>query len=104
VVINDAWLNPHDFSVRISFDQVIQVFRKIYDHRHVAALSSQASSAASAGNRNTEFPADCDCFNDIRFGARNDNADRYLPIVGAICRVKRTTSVIKTHLTADGVA
>jgi hypothetical protein len=102
VVVNDARLCPDNLAVRIELNQAIQVLRKIYDDCSVAALPSQTGSTASAGYRNPELSADCDCLDHIGFGTRNYYADRNLPIVGTISRVERPAAVIETDLAADG--
>ena len=51
IVENSAGLNTPELSFEIDVEHLVQVFRHIDNDRRVAALTSQAGSAAATGDR-----------------------------------------------------
>src|SRR4051812_9801502 len=80
---------------RIELDDVAHVFREVEDHGHVAALAAKAGAAAATEHGSSELAGDLHRLDDVVLVARDDDADRRLPIVGCIRGIKGSAAVVK---------
>ncbi len=99
---HDARLHAGCQPFRIERDDPVHVFRKIEDHRHVAALAGEACAAAARQHRRAELagrPAIVAC--DIGLVQRDNQPDRHLSVVRRIGGVERARAVVETHFAAD---
>jgi hypothetical protein len=78
------------------------VLRAVDHHRDVAALSGEARSAAARQDGNVVVAADLDGRDHVIGVARNDDADRDLPVVGGVRRVQRAVAGREQDLAAQG--
>ena len=101
VIEHEAGLDPRELFLRVDLEHAVHVFREIDDDRDVAALSGQARAAPTTGDGCAEFSAKSDNCNDVVAIARQGDADRDLPVVRAVGRVKRAIAIAKSHFTAD---
>ena len=72
-----------------STEYAVQVAREIDAHGDVAALAGEAGPAAARDDRRVVRAADADRFDHFRAGARGDDGDRHLPVIGRVGRVER---------------
>src|SRR5436853_712537 len=86
---HDSRLHSRKLSFCIDLEDAIHVLREINDDGDVTALAGQAGSAATTRDGSAEFSAKGDYRDDVVAIARNDDADRQLPVVRAVGRVKR---------------
>src|SRR5207245_6198077 len=82
-VEHEARLHASPPEIRIERDQVPHVLRVVEDHCDVAALTGEARPAAAWQDRYAVIAADRDGLYDILSLARQDDADRYLAVVGS---------------------
>src|ERR1051326_2068203 len=98
VDVNDTGLNTSQLPLGINLKNPVHVLCVINDDRYIAALSRQARSAAAGCYRSAKFPAERERFTNVLLIAWKDNANWGLAIIRAIRRVKRTETIIKSHL------
>ena len=93
-----AGLNFGDVACRVDFNDLRHVLREVEDHGDVAALPGQRCSSTTAQNGCAEFPSQRDRGDNIIHVARQNNSNRYLPVVRPVGRVKRAAAVVETHI------
>src|SRR5205814_1130725 len=103
-VEDDSWLHAGDAPVGIDLDHAVEVLREVEHDRDVAALPSQAGSAAATEDRHVVLTADAHPFHDVIERAGDDDADRHLAVVRSARRVERAISVAKSDRTLDVLA
>ena len=81
----------------INLEHAVHVLREIDDHRHVAALTGQARSTATACDGRAEFAAKFNRGYDIILIARNDDTNWDLAVVGTVCGIKCARAVIEAR-------
>ena len=101
VVQHAAGLRGSQAAVGVDPDRPVDVFGEIHHDGDVAALASQARAAAAAEKRGAELPSRGDGFDHILEILRNDDADRNLPVIGAIGSVQGAASGIEADFTAN---
>src|SRR5207244_7458564 len=79
----------------------VHVFEKIENDRKIATLARETCSTAARRDRGAEFTADRECFVNVLFVARNDDANRSLSIIRAVGGVKRAVAIVETHFAFD---
>jgi hypothetical protein len=104
VIENNARLNPGNPLFRIDLKNPGHILRHVQDKRYIAALSSQRGSGAPAENGGPELSRQRNRRNYVLGIARQNHPNGYLPVIGSIRRVERTTSFVKTHFTAKMAA
>jgi hypothetical protein len=101
MVEHNSGLNAGDAAGRIDFENPRHVLGKIEDDRDVAALPGKRCAAAAAEQRRPELTAQRDSGKNIVVIARQHDADRNLPVVGAVGRVERAAALIEADFAAD---
>src|SRR6185312_271459 len=79
-VEDQARLHPGVFPLRVDFENLIQIFRKINDNRRVAALPGQTGPATPAQNGRIELAAQRNGSDYVFIRSRYDHADGHLPV------------------------
>jgi len=94
-------LRPPELSVRIDLEHFIHVLGKIHHHRYIAALAGEAR-AAAARKYWSVMSAACS-YNGLHIGGTSgaSNADRDLPVIGAIRRIKRSRARVETDFSLN---
>ena len=101
VVAHAAGLHAREAPLQVHLDHVAHVLRAVDHQRDVAALAGQAR-AAPAGEHGCAVGARrIDRGHHVVHAARNDDADRGLPVVGRIVRVGGARSGVEAHLSLD---
>ena len=104
MIENYPGLNSRKPLLRIKFENLRHVSRKIEHHSDIATLPRKRSSSATAKHGRAVLAADgdrCDYFVDI---SRKHDTDRNLAVIRSIGRVKSTAAVIETNVAADMTA
>ena len=96
-----ARLDASDFPRRVDAQHAIEVFRHVHDDGDVAALTGEARTAAAGQNRRTMLSADLHGRHHIIDVARNDDADRHLPVVGSVGRVECPAATVEAHFATN---
>src|ERR1051325_11390546 len=94
IVKHDARLDARPLMSGIELEDPMHVLGEIHNHSNVAALTGKARAAAPRQYGRAIAPSRGNRANDIVYIPRNDDADRHLPVIGAIGRVKRATAVV----------
>src|SRR6266700_7170225 len=94
-IANCSGLDAGIFRFGIQFDNVVEIFRPVYDHGHVAALSSQTGATSSRKQRRSELPTRGNRLDDVLLGSGINHPDRHLTVVGAVGGIKRFTASIE---------
>ena len=97
---NYAGLHAGDAARWIDLQNFRHIFGEIQHHGHIAALSSERSSAASTENWSVELARGCNRGDDVIDVAWQNNSDRNLTIIRPIGRVKRAAAGVKTNFAA----
>ena len=90
-----------DAIFRIDPQNVVHVFGKIHDHRNVAALTTQACSAAARKDRRSVLARQAHGRFHILHMSRHNDANRHLAIIGAIGGIERPRPFVETHFAID---
>jgi hypothetical protein len=101
VVEDYSRLHAGDTALGIDLEDIRHVLREIEDHRHVAALAGEGSSASAGEERRVMVAAKGDGGEDVFFVARDDYADRDLAIVGAVGRVESAGAGVEADFSAE---
>jgi hypothetical protein len=104
VIENNPRLNPGNPLFRIDLKNPCHIFRHVQDKRYIAALSRERSSGAAAENRGPELARQRNGRNYVLGIARQNHPNGYLPVIGSIRGVERTTSFVETHFAAKMAA
>ena len=102
-VEHDAGLDTRCLALRIESDQFVQIFREIEHHRDIAALSRETGTASARKQRSAIAAALFDRRKNVLDRLGHDDANRHLPIVGAVGRVERAAAGIETDLALDSL-
>src|SRR5256885_844139 len=84
VIKDHARLYACLFSTWVEFEDTAHVLGEIHDHRYVATLSGEASSTTPSQNGSAIATRHRHGLDDIINLAREDHADRHLPVIRAI--------------------
>ncbi len=101
LIEDDSGLHAGDAPTGIDLEDLSHVLREIEDDGDVAALSGERGASAAAEERSIEFATGRNGREHIIGVGGNDDANRNLPVVGAVCRVERTSAVVETNFPAN---
>src|SRR5205807_5235452 len=97
-------LDPREPALGVDLDDLVQVLGEVDDDGDVAALAGKTGAAAVRKNRRAVLAADAHRLDDVVGRARDDDADRQLPVVRAAGRIERAVARPETDLPLDGAA
>jgi hypothetical protein len=97
-----AGLDARALARRVELEDAVQILREIQHDGDVAALSAQARAATARQHRRAMLPARGDRRDDGIDRARDDDADRDLPVVGPVGRVERPAADVEAYFAVDG--
>jgi hypothetical protein len=80
------------------------VAREIQDYRHIAALAGEGCTSTATEEGSPELAAGGDCCEYIVSIVGEDDSDRDLAVVGAICGVEGAGPIVKAHFSAKSSA
>jgi len=98
VVENQARLHACEPGAGIDVEQAVQVLGEVDHHCDVAALAGEARRTAAREHRRLVLAADAHRLDDVVDRARDDDADRQLPVVGAAGGVHGAVAVRESDL------
>ncbi len=101
MIKNDSRLNPRDSPLGIDLKNLRHVAREIEHHGNIAALSSERCASAAAKNGSAKFACGRNRRDHVVRVARQNDADRHLPIIRSIRRVERAAAAIEAHISAQ---
>ncbi len=87
---------------RIDREDAIEVLGAVDDHRGVARLAGERGAAAARGDRHAVAAADLDGANHVFGVARQNDADRDVPVVGCVGGPERQRAAIEADFAVDG--
>ena len=79
----------------------MHVLGQIHDHSNIAALAGEASAAAPRQHRRAIMPSRGNRGDDVVHIARDYDADRHLPVIRAVGRVKCAAAIVESHFAAQ---
>src|SRR5579883_240742 len=104
IVEHKPGLNPSKTLIRINFDNLIKIFRKVHKESDIHALPGNTRSATTTKHRYAVFPCRCDRSDHIINGLRYYDTDRYLSVVRCIRRIQSTRTFIEANLSFQSFA
>lgn len=104
MVEHNAGLHASDPALGVELEDVSHVLREVEDDGDVTALAREGSPAAAAEHRNSMLATGGDGGDNVIVVARKNYAYRYLAVIGAVTRVKRTASIVETNFPVDALA
>ena len=104
IVEDQAGLDARKPQGGIERHETMHVLRVIEHDGDVAALASEARAAAAREDGRTVFAANRHRRDHIVSITGNDDANRHLPVVRGVGRVKRAAPAVESHLAAHGRA
>ena len=80
---------------------MVKILGPVDNDGHVTALAGQAGAPAARGDGSPRLPTNLNRGDYVLNGFRHDDADRDLPIIGAIRRIRTPAAVIESHFSFD---
>ena len=96
--------HARELALRVDLEDAVEVLREVDHDSDVAALPGEARAAAAREHRRTVLAARRDGRDDVVDGARDDDADRHLPVVRPRGRVEGAIADAEAHLALDAPA
>src|SRR5262249_58919646 len=104
MVEHNPGLHPRVFLLCIEFQDLVEIFGKIYDPPNVAKWSGKTGPATPCQNRSAVVAGQSHSLNHVLNCFGNHDTDRYLALVGSIIGIKRAAAFIKSDFAADAAA
>src|SRR5262245_40047891 len=100
-VEHDTGLHARGLALRIEVDQFIEVLGEIENHCDVAALPGEACPASTRQQWRLMTPALLDSRDHVFHRFWYNDANRHLPVIGAVRCIERPAAVIEADFALD---
>jgi hypothetical protein len=104
MIEDDTGLNARNPALGIEFKDVRHVLREVEDDGYIAALAGKRGPATAAENRSSMLTAGRDGGDDVVVVAGNNDANRYLAVVGAVAGIERAAAIVEANFAMDALA
>src|SRR5262245_24576239 len=103
VIEHDAGLDPGDPPIRVDLNESAEIARRIDDETATGRLAGDAGASAAQRDGRTALASGGDGRGNLLAGARDDDPDGYVPVVGRVGGIKRSCARVERDNAGDGL-